>query len=102
MEKKNKSKKRRKTTGPISEIGKGVPKNLKFAMLITLVIFWAEAIRTFLDLVFNMTFQTDNPLFLDVVMALIVSIIIYLVFIGWRKIGIFLEKIKLPKEFERI
>lgn len=92
--------KRRAANAPVSEIGKGVPKNLRFGLIVAVAIFWAEALRTLLK---NYVFVgLEAELAVDLSMAVIVAFAAYIVFIAWRRIDRFLDKTKIPKAMQRL
>ena len=86
----------------VSAIGKDVPKNLKFGIIVMVAIFWVEVLKTFSNMFLMNIIFAENPLLSDISIALIVTLAGYIVLIGWGKIKYFLNKVKIPEELERI
>ncbi|MBD3263025.1 hypothetical protein GF374_01445 [Candidatus Woesearchaeota archaeon] len=84
-------KQRRKS---ISKIGKVVPQNLRFAILVAIAIFWADVIRVFLN-DFVVSNFIDTKLLGTFIVAIIATVAGYFVLISWRKITNYLKKIKI-------
>ena len=83
-----------------SEIGKGVPKNLKFGVIVAVALFWAEFLKTFFNTFWTQVFIIQNPLFSDFFMAIIVTVAGYFVLVSWRKIKRMLWKLEVPKSLQ--
>lgn len=85
---------------PLKELGKDVPKNLKFGIIVAIVIFWAEALRTFLkDFVILEKFSTLTT---DTIVALVITLVGYFILAGWERIIKFLKNIKVPAKAEKV
>ena len=82
-----------------TDIGKGVPKNLKFGIIVAVALFWAEFLKSFFNTFFAHLFFIGSPLFSDFIIALIVTLLGYVVLMSWRKIKRLLEHIDILKEF---
>ncbi len=86
---------------PVSDIGKNVPQNLRFGIIVAIAIFWAQAFRTFIDKYVTLAFS-ESPLFVDITVALIVTVVGYFVLAGWSKITRRLNKVKVPTNIKKI
>jgi len=78
---------------PITDIGRQVPSNLKFGIIVAVAMLWAQ----FLVELFNGLFSIANlsmPILSDLIIALVASAIGYLVLLGYRKIKVRLSKVK--------
>ena len=93
-----KKKKKHIPAKPLVKIGARMPSNLKFALMVTAAIFWAEFLRTLLTFVFDayITSLATGPAIRDFVLAVLVTIIVYIVFLSYTKIKRRLQKVKVP------
>ena len=79
----------------IIDVGKTVPKNLKFGIVVTVAVFWAEFLRTALQNSFKLVFGTSSPVVSDFIVAAAATIIAYLFLLSYRKILPKLKKLKM-------
>lgn len=79
---------------PIVDVGQAVPKNLKFAMIVTVAVFWAEFLRSFLREIFRWVAGTQMEIAVNFIVAVAATVIAYLVLLFYRKIVPRLKKIK--------
>ena len=84
--------KRRKA---LTRIGHNVPANLKFALLVAVVIFWVDFIRSALDVALYEMFHTETQVYVNLLIALIMTVLAYLFLEAFTRIRNYLEKIKL-------
>lgn len=78
----------------IIDVGKTVPKNLKFGVVVTVAVFWAEFLRTALQNSFKWIFGTGSPVVSDFIVAVAATAIAYLFLLSYRKILPILKKLK--------
>jgi hypothetical protein len=78
---------------PITEIGRTVPANFKFGMIVAIAVFWAQFLRSLLDTMFSFL-GISAPILADLFTAIIATILVYLVLLTYRKIQFRLKKIK--------
>lgn len=90
---KNKKKK------PIVDVGQTVPKNLKFAMIVTVAVFWAEFLRSGLEGVFTWFFGSRMTVVVNFIVALAATAIAYLVLLTYRKLIPRLKKLEVKDWF---
>ena len=75
------------------DVGNTVPSNLKFGIIVAVVIFWSQFIRTLMESVFSFL-GVSGPILADFIIAVAVTILGYLVLLSYRKIRFRLKKIK--------
>lgn len=79
---------------PVTELGKWAPSNLKFGIIVAVAIFWVYFIRSFLYDMF-VAINSSAPMWLvDLCIALLATLVGYLVLTGYRKIRSGLRKIE--------
>lgn len=78
----------------IVDVGQTVPKNLKFAMIVTVAVFWAEFLRSFLREIFRWIAGSQMIVVVNFIIAVAATIIAYLILLTYRKIIPRLKKIK--------
>lgn len=76
---------------PVTEIGKYTPGSLKFGIIVTVAIFWAQFFRSF---VHDVVMPGTPEWLLNFIMAVIISAAGYLILSGYRKIYYRLKKMK--------
>lgn len=100
VSKKNK-KKRKEPTKPVSEIGKRVPKNLRFGIIVAIALLWAQFIAS--GLTFYLSgFFPENQVLVDFIIAILATAVAYLIFISYKRIDNFLDKVRVPKKLQEI
>jgi hypothetical protein len=78
---------------PITEIGREVPGNLKFGIIVAVAILWAQFLGALLNGLFSIM-HISTPILTDLIIALVASAIGYLVLLSYRKIKARLSKVK--------
>ena len=79
---------------PITEIGQTVPSNFKFGLIVAVALFWTDFLRSILNGIFSLT-NLDIPIVTDLILAVVVTALGYLVLVSYRRIKSRLEKIKI-------
>lgn len=75
---------------PVTELGKWTPKNLKFGIIVAIALLWANVLRNFvLDIL-----PRASGWVADLYVAVIASILGYLVLLGYRKIHARIRKVR--------
>lgn len=77
----------------IIEVGETVPRSLKFGIIVAIVLFWVQFIRTFLAEYFLPLFE-DGMLLADFLMALSATVLGIVFLVAYRKILYKLKKVK--------
>jgi hypothetical protein len=77
----------------IIDIGRLVPGNLKFGVIVAVAILWAQFLRSVLEYIFSL-FTFSAPILADFLVAVIVSFLGVLLLLDYRKIWYRLRKIK--------
>jgi hypothetical protein len=77
----------------LTDIGRTVPSNLKFGIIVTVAIFWSQFLRSSFDQLFSFLGVT-GVLLADFLIAVIATIAGYLILLSYRKIRFRLKKIK--------
>ena len=78
----------------IVEVGEGVPRSLKFGIIVAIAILWAQFLRTWLLDYFSGVVESQSVVLVDFSVAVIATIIGYLIFITYRKIMTRMRKVK--------
>ena len=78
---------------PITDIGRTVPANFKFGVIVAVAIFWSQILRSLLDTLFSFL-GVSAALLADLFTAIIATFLAYLVLLSYRKIQFRLKKIK--------
>ena len=76
----------------ITDVGRQVPSNFKFGVIVAIAIFWADFLRSVLNEAFSTT--GSAPVLSNFVIAVIASVIGYLVMLSYRRIQHRLKKLK--------
>ncbi|MDD2655479.1 MAG: hypothetical protein PHQ80_02320 [Candidatus ainarchaeum sp.] len=79
---------------PVVELGEEAPRSLKFGIIVTIAIFWAAFIRTALN-EFFVPYLGVSIAVSDLIIAVLATVIGYLILHGYRKIYYRLKKTKL-------
>ena len=77
------------------DLGKQMPSNLKFGIIIAITIFWASFLRSVLNNIFSKIIETTSPILSDFIIASVATVIGYILLIGYRKIWCALKKIRI-------
>jgi len=78
----------------VTEVGETVPKNLKFGIIVTVAIFWAEFLRSALKEFFYIFLKNYMIVITDLILAVMATLAGYFVLLGYRKIISGLKKLK--------
>jgi hypothetical protein len=78
---------------PITEIASSTPQSLTFGVIVAIVMFWAEFIRSVMQTFFDAYFD-DSTMVTNLLMAIIISIAGYALLITYRKVYYALKKLK--------
>jgi ABC-type sulfate transport system permease subunit len=78
---------------PITDIGRQVPSNLKFGIIVAIAILWAQFLGALLNGLFSIL-NISTPILTDLIIALVASAVGYLVLLSYRKIRIRLRRVK--------
>jgi hypothetical protein len=84
----------KKPKKPIVEVGDGVPRSLKFAIMVAIAILWAQFLRTWLLDYFSDVVESHSVVVVDFSVAVIATIIGYIILIAYRKIMNGMKKVK--------
>ena len=79
---------------PITEIGSMVPGNLKFGVIVAVAILWAQLLRSVLDYIFSL-FTFSAPILADLIIAIIATVLGFLILLDYRNIWYKLKKVKM-------
>jgi len=77
----------------IADIGGQVPSNFKFGVIVAVAIIWADFLRSVLNEAFS-KINISAPILSSLVIAIIATVIAFLVMLGYRKIYSRIKKIK--------
>jgi len=83
---------------PITEIGKTVPQNLKFAIIVSIAIFWAEFLKGVLILTlaaWHLPIEGIEGILGSFILAVIATIIGLFILVSYRRLKHRLAKIKI-------
>jgi hypothetical protein len=78
---------------PITEIGRTVPGNFKFGIIVTIAVLWAQFLKALLDTLLSFM-GVSGPILSNFLIAGLVSVAGYLMLMDYRKIRFRLKKIK--------
>lgn len=107
MAKKKRSKKRTRrkkkklelpgpTEKPIKVIVKPIPQNLKFAMIVTLAVFWASFLKELIVSLLE-NFRIANPVLVGTfILAVAATFIVWFIFTHYRRIAAKIARVKVP------
>jgi hypothetical protein len=79
---------------PITEIGRTVPANFKFGIIVAIVVIWVQFFRLLLEKILSFMGITGQ-IVADFLIAVIVTFLGYLVLLSYRKIRFRMKKIKI-------
>jgi hypothetical protein len=85
---------RRKAKKDLTKIGVDVPGNLKFAIIVTVGIFWSQFLRDVLTDVLGPLLENNSNSFADLILALAATGLGFLILSSYKKIRSVLDKIK--------
>jgi len=77
----------------ITEIGHGVPSNLKFGIIVAVALFWADLVKAILNGLFSLM-NIKTPIVTDLILAITATALGYIVLNSYRKLKSRLEKIE--------
>jgi hypothetical protein len=80
----------------LTEIGETAPSNFKFAVIVAVAIFWAEFLKTLLELFIGTIPVWTGPAIRDFIIAVIATAIAFVVLVFYRKIKNKIAKVKVP------
>jgi len=78
----------------ITDIGSQVPSNFKFGVIVAIAIFWADLLRSILNQAFS-SLNVSAPILSNFVIAVIATVIAYVVMLSYRKIQSRLKRLRL-------
>ena len=78
----------------VTEIGATVPQNLKFGLIVTMAIFWADVLRSALRDIFDLS-AFDSATSVNLILAILATLIVFLVLLTYRRIVSNLKKIRM-------
>lgn len=78
----------------LTEVGKGVPSNFKFGLLVTVAIFWTEFIKNIMAYIVEHYFADKNPMLVSFLTAVFFTALAYLILNDYFKIREKLKKIE--------
>lgn len=82
------------TKKKLTDIGKNAPSNFKFAMIVSLVIFWTEFLKNLVGFVFDNYLGIKSNLLTSFLTALFFTFLTYFLIRYYRKILNILKKIR--------
>jgi hypothetical protein len=78
----------------LTDIGIGVPGNLKFAIIVTVGIFWSQFLRDVLTDILGPLLENNSNTVADLILAVAATGLGFLILSSYRKIRLALDKIK--------
>jgi hypothetical protein len=78
---------------PITEIGRVVPANLKFGIIVAIAVLWAQFFKALIDALFSFL-GVNGVILSSFLIAVVASLVGYLMLLYYRKIRLRLKKIK--------
>jgi hypothetical protein len=78
---------------PITEIGRTVPANFKFGIIVAIAVLWSQFLKSLLDALFSFL-GLSGEMVSSLLTAAIASILGYIVLVSYWKIRFRLKKIK--------
>lgn len=85
------AKKPKRIKKPVTDLGKTVPSNLKFAVIISVTLFWVSFFRSF---VHDVMLVSIGDWAVDLVVAVVASMAGYVLLVMYRKIICRLRKVR--------
>jgi len=79
---------------PVIEVGEVVPRSLKFGIIVAIVIFWAQFLRGILIDFLGYYFDITSAWLVDLILAIMATILGLLILETYRKITSKLRKVK--------
>jgi len=77
----------------IADIGKDTPSSLRFGIIVTVSLFWVQFVRSIFTDLFA-AFNLNSHILVDLLMALLVTFLGYLVLLSYRKIVAWLRAVR--------
>jgi len=77
----------------IAEIGRQVPSNLKFGIIVVIALFWAQFVKSLLNEIFSLV-HIDSPVLTDLILAIAATAIAFIVLKSYQRIKTKLSNIK--------
>ena len=77
----------------IADIGKETPSSLRFGIVVTVALFWVQLIRSIFTDLFS-AFNFTSNILVDLLMALLVTLLGYIVLLSYRKIVAWIKNIR--------
>lgn len=77
----------------IADIGKHTPSSLRFGIIVTVSLFWVQFVRSIFTDLFA-AFNLNSHILVDLLMALLVTFLGYLVLLSHRKIVAWLRAVR--------
>lgn len=87
-------KKETKRKKAITEIGRVVPSNFKFGIIVAIAIFWADFLKSVLNAIASLVNMTI-PCLTELIIALLATAIAYFILVSYRRIQSRLKQIKI-------
>ena len=78
----------------IMEVGEGVPRSLKFGIIVAIAILWAQFLRGLLVGLLGDVLASHSVVLVDFSVALIATVIGYLILVVYRKMMNGMKKVK--------
>ncbi len=78
-----------------SDLGKTVPEGLKFGIIVTVAVFWADFLKSALKDMFNFALKGTFDTLASFIIAVSATVIGYLILLSYRKIVYRLKEIEL-------
>lgn len=88
----------KKKSKPIASIGKNVPSNFKFGIIVAVAIFWADFIESLLDLISDLLGFNLHAAWLNLFTAVLVTVVGVITLETYSYVRGRLKKIKVPKD----
>ena len=85
----------------IKEIAEKIPQNARFGMIIAVAILWVQVIKNSFVKLFEYYGISATDFTFDILIAIIVTFIVWLVFLSWTKIARKIGKTKIKIEVKK-
>ena len=79
---------------PVIELGERVPRSLKFGIIVAVALFWAQFLRGLMAETFYYYFNEQSALLVDFIVAVIATIVGWLILAAYPKIRSKLSRVK--------
>lgn len=80
---------------PVIEVGERVPRSLKFGIIVAVALFWAQFIRSGMAELYHNYFNSQSELVIDLIFAVIATLIGWALLMTYPKLRAVLRKIKI-------